>query len=181
MASVKAGLEREGQASSPDEPSTRSAAIFQALLDLRDPNAPASDVREYVLKRWPMLRDTVEDEKHWTSYVTQNRDRAARELGVERTRKRGRRPKTAQAPAGLNGAESVTVGDMLSVGKIRTMLKDESGLAEVVMLVAGLGPAPRVKMILDKYAELMKRHEEDAEKVEQFLRDVQELRLTGSR
>jgi hypothetical protein len=34
-------------------------------------------------------------------------------------------------------------------------------------------------MILDKYADLLTRHGDDAAKVEQFLRDVQELRLTG--
>ena len=175
----KVELEQVDSATPPEEPPTKSAAIYQALLDLHDPNAPASEVREYVVKRWPVLREAVEAEKHWTSYVTQNRDRAARELGVERTRRRGRRPKTAPAPAGVNGAEPVTVADILSLGKIRAKLKDEKDLADVVTVVAGLGPAPRAKLILDKYEELMKRYDEDAEKVEQFLRDVQELRLTG--
>jgi hypothetical protein len=161
-----------------DEPHTKSAAIFQALLDLGDPNAPASDVREHVMKRWPALRQEVEGERHWTAYVTQNRDRAARELGVERTRRRGRRPKVAPAEA-VKGATPVTVEDLLSLAKIRTKLKDKNDLAEVVMLVAGWGPASRPKMILDKYADLLTRHGDDAAKVEQFLRDVQELRLTG--
>jgi hypothetical protein len=44
-----------------------------------------------------------------------------------------------------------------------------------------LGPAPRATMILDRYTELMKRHDGDADKVEQFLRDLQDLRLTGNR
>jgi hypothetical protein len=170
---------QEGSATPPEEPRTKSAAIYQALLELRDPNAPASDVREHVLKRWPALRESVESERHWTSYVTQNRDRAARELGMDRTRRRGRRPKIARAPAGLDGADPVTVGDILNLGRVRRKLKDENDLAEVVTLVAGLGPAPRVKMILDRYAELMKRHGEDAENVEQLLRDVQELGLAG--
>jgi hypothetical protein len=175
----KVELEPESAATPPEEPRTKSAAIYQALLELRDPNAPASDVREHVLKRWPALREAVETEKHWTSYVTQNRDRAARELGVERTRRRGRRPKTTRAPAGVDGAEPVTVGDILNLGRVRRKLKDENDLAEVVTLVAALGPAPRVNLILDRYAELMKRHGEDAERVEQFLRDVQELGLAG--
>jgi hypothetical protein len=175
----KVELEEASSSTPSEEPRTKSAAIYQALLELGDPNAPASDVREHVLKRWPALRESVETEKHWTSYVTQNRDRAARELGVERTRRRGRRPKTARAPAGLDGAEPVTVGDILSLGRIRRKLKDENDLAEVVTLVAGLGPASRVEMILDRYVELMKRHGEDAESVEQFLRDVQELGLAG--
>ncbi len=161
------------------EPPTKSAAIFQALLDLRDPNASSSDVREYIIKQWPMLREAVESEEHWNSYVTQNRDRAARELGVERTRRRGRRPKTIGAPAGVIGGESVTIADILKIGKIRTTLKDGNALAEVVLMISGMGPASRLKMILDRYSEILKRHGGDAEKVEQFLRDVQELQLTG--
>jgi hypothetical protein len=177
----KVELEGASSGTPSEEPRTKSAAIYQALLELGDPNAPASDVREHVLKRWSALREAVESEKHWTSYVTQNRDRAARELGVGRTRRRGRRPKTPRVTAGLDGAEPVTVGDILSLGRIRRKLKDESDLAEVVTLVAGLGPAPRLKMILDRYVELMKRNDEDADKVEQFLRDVLELQLAGSR
>jgi hypothetical protein len=165
----------------PDAPPTKSAAIFQALLDLRDPNAPASAVREHVIQHWPHLREEVANDKNWTSYVTQNRDRAARQLGMERTRRRGRRPKVAPEGVAVTRGEPITVGDILSLGKVRSRLKDERDLGEVVTLLARLGPAPRLRLILDRYTELLKRYGEDAKKVEQFLRDVQELGLTGDR
>ncbi|MFN0019965.1 MAG: hypothetical protein ACKVP0_17035 [Pirellulaceae bacterium] len=159
------------------EPATKSAAIYQALLELGDPDAPASDVREHVLQKWPGLRKVIEKEKHFNSYVTQNRDRAARGLGMERMKRQGRQSDTSHAVSPSKGDHTVRIGDILDLGKIRSKLKDKHDLVEVVGLVAGLGSETRLKNILAKYVELMKRHDENPEKVEQFLRDIQDLGL----
>jgi hypothetical protein len=66
---------------------------------------------------------------------------------------------------------------MLDLAKIRSKLKDEHDLFEVVELILKLGPDTRLRKLLDKYAELVKRHNDDAGKAEEFLLQAQQLGL----
>jgi hypothetical protein len=177
-ASAKTGEieETPDRPSNAEKPATKSSAIFQALLALGNPDASAVEVRDYVLKTWPHLRKVIEAEPHWNSYVTQGRDRAARELGIERSRRRGPRPGAALS-IGSTGGERLAIGDMLDLAKIRSKLKDEHDLFEVVELILKLGPDTRLRKLLDKYAELVKRHNDDAGKAEEFLLQAQQLGL----
>ena len=77
-----------------------SEAIREALKTLGDPDAPASKVKEIVLTSHPALAWMTENERNWNSYVSQNRDKAAEEMAVERRKtKRGRRTQVSLSEA----------------------------------------------------------------------------------
>lgn len=73
--------------------------------------------------------------------------------------------------------DRVTIGDMLQLAKIRSKLQNEHDLIEVIELVTRLGPEARLKKLLDKYADLVKQHNDDPEKAKEFLLQAQQLGL----
>jgi len=54
------------------------------LKRLGDPNAKAADVKAKALEWFPEWSQQIKVCKNWSPYVTQNRNRVAEELGVER-------------------------------------------------------------------------------------------------
>ena len=62
-----------------------SEAIRAALKKLGDPDAPASEVKDIVVASHPSLLSMIDNERNWNSYVSQNRDKAAEEMGLERS------------------------------------------------------------------------------------------------
>lgn len=71
-----------------NKPASLSQAIRAGLSSLGDPDAPAANVRKAVIELYPEMKERVESQKHWNSYVTQNRDRAAEEMGIARPKRR---------------------------------------------------------------------------------------------
>ncbi len=74
------------------EGASLARAIRGILTDLRNPNAPAEDVKRAVTKKFPHLREQVESQKNWGSYVSQQRDKAAAEMGVDRKKDQPSQP-----------------------------------------------------------------------------------------
>lgn len=69
------------------KPGSLSQAIRAGLRSLGDADAPADAVRRAVIDLFPDLKERVESEKHWNAYVTQNRDKAAEEMGMARRKR----------------------------------------------------------------------------------------------
>lgn len=82
------------------KPASLSEVIREGLKKLGDPDAKASEVRKAVLEMFPSMRKAVEGQKNWNSYVTQNRDKAAEEMSVDRKRRSGSRLSYADYQAG---------------------------------------------------------------------------------
>jgi len=69
------------------EPGSMSEAIREGIKRVGDPEAAASKVKEAVIEMFPAMKERVESETNWNSYVTQNRDKAAAEMGVQRRKR----------------------------------------------------------------------------------------------
>ena len=66
------------------EPSSLSELVRLVLKRIGDPNAKAPEVKRKALEWFPTWKKEIAGAKHWSSFVTQNRDRVAEELGIER-------------------------------------------------------------------------------------------------
>ena len=65
-------------------PTSLSGIVRETMKDLGDPNAKAKVVKARAIELHPNWRKEIEANKHWSSLVTQNREKAAEEMGEER-------------------------------------------------------------------------------------------------
>ena len=68
----------------PEQPANLSHLVRIVFKRMGDPNAKAAEVKRLAIEWYPQWKKQIEAAKFWSSYVTQNRDKAAEELGVNR-------------------------------------------------------------------------------------------------
>lgn len=91
----------------PAMPSTIGEAIRAAIKELGDPDANAYEIRKTVLRMFPGLFDQrIANDRNWNTYVSQNRDRAAEEMGIAR-RKRPRPRRVTEEAAHASPKEQL--------------------------------------------------------------------------
>jgi len=158
------------EAADPTPPKTKTDAIYRALVALGDPSASSRQVSQYICATWPEQAALARD-RHWNQFVTQTRDRAARTLGVERRQIQSGGPR----PTDPGDATAVTASHLLTLLRVRALLRNPERLHEMVSLISGITPPQRLDQAASALEELLKRHDEDAAAVQRFLEDVQQL------
>lgn len=122
-------------------PQTKSEAIRWALKELGDSDAPAAAVRDLILKRWPKLKQQVQDPSNWSQIVSLNRKKAAEEFGLRSKSVPDDAPTTSTEFRSLKSLINLCGGDPK---RLRGLLEE----------IEKLGSLARVIHILTEWEEL---------------------------
>lgn len=135
-----------------EPPRSISEVIRETLKALESPDAKAAEVKRVALERFPSWKDAIEGEKNWSAYVAQNRGKAADEMGIDRSARRGSPPpgtlafedyeaarKFVEGCGGVEQAEEIL--EFLATSNITTLRKAVKAWSDLVESVGSPGAA----------------------------------------